>query len=49
VDVLLDLGADPTIQDGLYGGTPANWAEHGGHAALRDHLIAATRQHPTRR
>ena len=46
VDALLELGADPTIQDGLYGGTPANWAEHGGHAALRDHLIAATRQHP---
>ena len=46
VDALLDLGADPTIEDGLYGGTPANWAEHGGHAALRDHLRAATRQHP---
>ena len=46
VDALLDLGADPTIQDGLYGGTPANWAEHGGHTALRDHLRAATRQHP---
>ena len=46
VDALLALGADPTIQDGLYGGTPANWAEHGGHTALRDHLIAATRQHP---
>ena len=49
VDALLDLGADPTLQDGLYGGTPANWAEHGGHAALRDHLRAATRQHPESR
>jgi ankyrin repeat protein len=45
VDALLELGADPTLQDGLYGGTPANWAQHGGHAALHDHLIAATRQH----
>jgi ankyrin repeat protein len=31
VRALLDLGADPRATDDLYGGTPANWAEHGGH------------------
>ena len=33
IRALLELGADPTVRDGLYDGTPANWAEHGGHAA----------------
>ena len=27
---LLDAGADRTIRDALHGGTPADWAEHGG-------------------
>jgi hypothetical protein len=38
IRALLDLGADRTITDGLYGGTPANWAEHGGHAAAANLL-----------
>ena len=25
---LLDLGADPTVRDGRFGGTPADWADH---------------------
>ncbi len=33
IRALLELGADPAVRDGLYGGTPANWAEHGGHPA----------------
>lgn len=31
---LLQLGADPSIRDGRFGGTPANWAEHLGHLDL---------------
>ena len=29
VDVLLELGADPTLRDGLYDGDAAGWAGHG--------------------
>ena len=32
VNLLLDRGADPTIVDGAYGGTPAGWAEYSGAA-----------------
>jgi ankyrin repeat protein len=28
IEVLLAAGADPTIEDALYGGTPASWAAH---------------------
>jgi ankyrin repeat protein len=28
IKLLLELGADPTIQDGAYGGTPLGWAEY---------------------
>jgi ankyrin repeat protein len=38
VEALLDLGADPTISDALHGGTPARWAEFGGHPALAERL-----------
>jgi ankyrin repeat protein len=34
VETLLALGADPTIRDALHGGTPAGWAEFGGHHEL---------------
>jgi ankyrin repeat protein len=34
VEALLALGADPAIRDALHGGTPADWADFGGHAAL---------------
>jgi ankyrin repeat protein len=34
VRLLLDRGADPTLRDERHGGTPAGWAEFGGHPAL---------------
>ncbi|HEV7650709.1 MAG TPA: ankyrin repeat domain-containing protein [Actinophytocola sp.] len=39
IEALLDAGADPTIADELYGGTPANWAAHGGHEDARALLL----------
>ena len=35
IRALLELGADATIRDGLYGGTPADWAGHSGHNDAR--------------
>jgi ankyrin repeat protein len=35
IRALLGLGADPTLRDRLFNGTPADWAEHGGHAEAR--------------
>ncbi len=32
VELLLDLGADPTVSDARFQGTPAQWAAHSGHA-----------------
>jgi ankyrin repeat protein len=40
IRALLDLGADPTAKDGLYDGTPAGWADHGGNDAASDLLRA---------
>jgi ankyrin repeat protein len=40
VEVLLDAGADPTVEDALYGGTPASWAEHNGQTAARELLAS---------
>lgn len=34
VELLLSLGADPTVTDARFGGTPAQWAGHGGHPEL---------------
>ncbi len=39
IEALLDAGADPTVTDELYGGTPANWAGHGGHEDARRLLL----------
>ena len=36
--LLCDCGADPTIEDRIYHSTASGWAEHGGHAAVRDYL-----------
>jgi ankyrin repeat protein len=38
VELLLDLGADPTVTDCRFGATPAGWAEHFGHADLATRL-----------
>jgi ankyrin repeat protein len=38
IRALLDAGADPTARDALYGGTPADWAEHSGREAAADLL-----------
>ena len=38
IEVLLAAGADRTIEDDLYGGTPAGWAGHNGHPEARDLL-----------
>jgi ankyrin repeat protein len=40
IRALLELGADPTIRDRRYGGTPADWAVHGGHEDARAVLAA---------
>ena len=39
IEVLLAAGADPTVEDELYGGTPAGWAEHNGRTAARGLLV----------
>jgi ankyrin repeat protein len=36
--LLVERGADFTIQDDLYHGTPAGWAEHGGSDETQDYL-----------
>ena len=38
VETLLDVGADRTISDALHGGTPAGWAQFGGHPKLAERL-----------
>ena len=38
IRALLELGADPALRDGIYDGTPANWAEHGGHSEVAELL-----------
>ena len=36
IEALLDAGADPTLRDALYDGTPASWAEYNRrHAAAK--------------
>jgi ankyrin repeat protein len=38
IRALVAAGADTTVSDGLYGGTPADWAGHFGHTAAADLL-----------
>jgi hypothetical protein len=38
VDHLLAVGADPAVQDTKIGKLPEDWAAHGGHAELAEHL-----------
>ena len=43
IRALLDAGADPAIRDALHGGTPAEWAAHGGHAEAGALIATAAR------
>jgi ankyrin repeat protein len=38
VKLLIERGADMSIRDQLYGGSPIGWTDHGGHAEIRDFL-----------
>jgi hypothetical protein len=38
IRLLLELGADPTLEDPAYHATPAGWAEHNGHAEAAAYL-----------
>jgi ankyrin repeat protein len=49
IDALLEAGADATIEDGIYGATPAEWAANFGHTAARDRIAAATAARPDAR
>lgn len=40
VEFLIQHGADVTIKDQKVGGTPAGWADYGGHREIRDYLKA---------
>jgi hypothetical protein len=42
VKLLIERGADPTVKDIIYGGTPAGWADHGGHKEVAE-MISAKR------
>ncbi|MFY0531580.1 ankyrin repeat domain-containing protein [Nannocystis pusilla] len=42
VERLLAHGADPEVRDGRWGGTAADWAEHGGHPELARRLRRAS-------
>lgn len=46
VGLLLDLGADPDVRDRRFDGTPADWAEHGGHPELVSLLRGRARPAP---
>ncbi|HEV7397195.1 MAG TPA: ankyrin repeat domain-containing protein [Pyrinomonadaceae bacterium] len=43
VDFLIEQGASANIKDTKVGATPAGWAEHGGHAELKNHLEEVAR------
>ncbi len=40
VKLLVELGADPTIQDRSYNATPLGWAEHNNQQAIIDYLAS---------
>jgi ankyrin repeat protein len=40
VELLLGMGADPTIRDAEFDATPAGWAGHANHTELAVHLAA---------
>ena len=44
VEFLIAQGADVNIKDSKVGGTPAGWADYGGHPEIRDYLEQQSRQ-----
>jgi hypothetical protein len=38
VEFLIHRGANANVRDTKAHSTPAGWADHGGHAKLKDHL-----------
>lgn len=40
VTVLMEHGADVAARETRYSGSPAGWAQHGGHLAVRDQILA---------
>jgi ankyrin repeat protein len=42
IKLLIELGADPTIRDGEYNGTPLNWAEYNQQPDAADYLRKQT-------
>jgi ankyrin repeat protein len=44
IKLLIELGADPTIRDGSYSGTPLDWAEYNQQRAAADYLHKHTTQ-----
>jgi ankyrin repeat protein len=47
VEFLIEHGADIQIKDTKVGGTPAGWADYGGHAEIRDYLLRLAAQLPS--
>jgi ankyrin repeat protein len=46
VTVLVELGADLTVTDATFNGTPRGWAEHLGHAEVAEYLALAEVDRP---
>ncbi|CAN5865561.1 hypothetical protein BH24ACT3_BH24ACT3_07620 [soil metagenome] len=42
MELLVELGADPTIEDASYHSTPRGWAAHNGHTAVVHYLDRVT-------
>jgi ankyrin repeat protein len=46
VRLLIELGADPTIEDSSYHATPLGWAEHGNQPEVADFLASLLHPQP---
>lgn len=44
VELLIELGADPTVRDPAYGGTPQDWAARNGQREVVDYLASLARR-----
>lgn len=47
VRALVELGADPDLEDPSFHATPRGWAEHGGHRQTADYLASVERSRPS--